>query len=51
MRRLLDVAHHDRKVMMNSLTRLADNLSGEDRTSLISVLQSAGRSPGEQFNC
>lgn len=46
MRRLLDVTHLDRKAMMNSLTRLADNLSDDDRTSLISVLQSAGRSPG-----
>lgn len=51
MRRLLDMAQLDRKAMMNSLTRLADNLSDDDRTSLISVLQSAGRSPGKLVDC
>lgn len=46
MRRLLDMGQQDRKAMMDSLIRLADNLSEDDRTSLVSALQSTGRSPG-----
>jgi|SRR5882762_2413834 acetyl-CoA carboxylase/biotin carboxylase 1 len=47
MRRLLDMAQQDPKVMLDSLTRLADNISEDDRTSLITALQNASRSPGE----
>jgi acetyl-CoA carboxylase/biotin carboxylase 1 len=50
MRRLLDMAQQDRKAMIGSLTRLADNLSEDDRSSLITALQSASRSPGKQPN-
>ena len=47
MRRLLDMAQQDRKAMVDSMTRLADIISDDDRTSLIAALQSASRSPGE----
>ena len=47
MRRLLDMAQLDRKAMMASLVRLSDNLSDEDRITLISALQNTGRSPGK----
>jgi acetyl-CoA carboxylase/biotin carboxylase 1 len=47
MRRLLDMAQQDRRAMLHSLTRLADNLSEDDRTSLITALQSSSRSPGK----
>ena len=47
MRRLLDMAQLDRKAMMASLVRLSDNLSDDDRITLISALQNTGRSPGK----
>ena len=47
MRRLLDMAQLDRKAMMASLIRLSDNLSEDDRATLISALQNTGRSPGK----
>lgn len=46
MRRLIELTKEDRKVTMDGLTRLADNLSDEERASLISVLQNSSRSPG-----
>lgn len=46
MRRLLDMATQDRKAMMASLIRLADNLSEDDRTSLVTAFQGTNRSPG-----
>ena len=45
-RRLIDLTNEDRKATLSGLERLADNLSLEDRTALIGVLQNAGRSPG-----
>ena len=47
MRRLLDMAQLDRKAIMASLIRLSDNLSEDDRATLISALQNTGRSPGK----
>lgn len=47
MRRLLDMAQLDRKAMMASLVRLSDNLSDDDKATLISALQNTGRSPGK----
>jgi hypothetical protein len=41
------MAQQDRKAMFDSLTRLADNLSEDDRTGLITALESASP-PGEQ---
>lgn len=49
MRRLLDMAQLDRKAMMGSLVRLSDNLSDDDRATLISALQNSSRSPGKLF--
>lgn len=46
MRRMVELTKEDRKAAMNGFARLADNLSDEERNSLISVLQSATRSPG-----
>ncbi|CAK5267587.1 unnamed protein product, partial [Mycena citricolor] len=43
MRNLLDLTKDDRKAAMDGLLRFADNLSEEERTSLIGVLQSAAR--------
>jgi acetyl-CoA carboxylase/biotin carboxylase 1 len=45
-RRFIDLTQEDRKAAMTGLMRLADNLSEEERASLISVLQNASRSPG-----
>ncbi|KAJ3881247.1 acetyl CoA carboxylase [Lentinula edodes] len=45
MRRMVELTKEDRKAAMNGFARLADNLSDEERNSLISVLQSATRSP------
>lgn len=46
MRRLVEMTHLDRKSTMDGLMRLADTLSEEERTELVSVLQNAPRSPG-----
>ncbi|KAF9077899.1 acetyl-CoA carboxylase [Rhodocollybia butyracea] len=45
-RRMIELTKEDRKAALSGLTRLADNLSDEERNSLISVLQNATRSPG-----
>ena len=47
LRRLLDTATQDRKAVMASLVRLADNLSDEDRAGLVTALSNKDRSPGE----
>jgi acetyl-CoA carboxylase / biotin carboxylase 1 len=41
-RNLIELAKEDRKATMDGLIRLVDNLSDEDRASLLSALQSAG---------
>ncbi|KAF7965766.1 hypothetical protein HWV62_41984 [Athelia sp. TMB] len=46
LRRLLDTATQDRKAVMASLVRLADNLSDEDRAGLVTALSNKDRSPG-----
>ncbi|KAJ7115896.1 acetyl-CoA carboxylase [Mycena epipterygia] len=45
MRNLLDLTKEDRKAAMDGLLRFADNLSDEERASLITVLQNTARSP------
>ncbi|KAJ7890599.1 acetyl-CoA carboxylase [Mycena olivaceomarginata] len=45
MRNLLDLTKEDRKATMDGLLRFADNLSEEERASLMTVLQSAARPP------
>ncbi|KAJ7449654.1 acetyl-CoA carboxylase [Mycena latifolia] len=45
MRNLLDLTREDRKAAMDGLLRFADNLSDEERAALMTVLQSAARSP------
>ncbi|KAJ7334069.1 acetyl-CoA carboxylase [Mycena albidolilacea] len=45
MRNLLDLTKEDRKATMDGLLRFADNLSEEERASLVTVLQSAARPP------
>ncbi|KAK7060862.1 acetyl-coenzyme-A carboxylase [Paramarasmius palmivorus] len=46
-RKMLDLNREDRKSVMDGLVRLADNLSDEERSALISVLQNTNRSPGQ----
>ncbi|KAK0238625.1 acetyl CoA carboxylase [Armillaria nabsnona] len=46
LRRLMELAKEDRKATMNSIMRLADNMSADEKASLISVLQTSSRSPG-----
>jgi acetyl-CoA carboxylase/biotin carboxylase 1 len=46
MRNLLNLTKEDRKAAMDGLLRFADNLSEEERASLMTVLQSAARPPG-----
>lgn len=41
MRRLIELTKEDRKATMDGFVRLADQLSEEDRASLIGVLQTA----------
>ncbi|KAJ7066657.1 acetyl-CoA carboxylase [Mycena amicta] len=43
MRNLLNLTKEDRKAAMDGLLRFADNLSDEERSSLLTVLQSAAR--------
>ena len=45
-RRLLAISHEDRKATINGLVRLVDNLSDDEKTTLVSALQGSGRSPG-----
>ncbi|OCH83943.1 acetyl CoA carboxylase [Obba rivulosa] len=46
MQRMLALAHEDRKATVDGLVRLVDNLSEDERLSLLSALQNATRSPG-----
>ncbi|GBE86281.1 Acetyl-CoA carboxylase [Sparassis crispa] len=46
MRRMLALAHIDRKATLDALVRLVDNLADDEKTSLVNVLQSSSRSPG-----
>ncbi|KAG7093554.1 hypothetical protein E1B28_007224 [Marasmius oreades] len=45
-RSMLDLARDDRKTIVNGLTRLAEQLSEDERSSLVAVLQNVNRSPG-----
>ncbi|KAH9933498.1 acetyl CoA carboxylase [Fomitopsis serialis] len=46
MRRMLALAHEDRKATIDGLVRLVDNLADDEKATLITALQNAGRSPG-----
>ena len=46
MRRMLALAHEDRKATIGGLIRLVDNLSDDERATLASALQNSSRSPG-----
>lgn len=46
MRRVLTLAHEDRKATLDGLVRLVDNLADDEKATLISALQNSGRSPG-----
>ena len=50
MRRLVQLTREDRKASLDSMMRLADNLSDDERQSLIDALQGAGRSPGSSVS-
>ncbi|KIY63781.1 hypothetical protein CYLTODRAFT_493632 [Cylindrobasidium torrendii FP15055 ss-10] len=45
LRRLIEATKSDRKATMDGLTRLADNLTQEERSALIGVLQNVSSSP------
>ena len=47
MRRMLALAHEDRKATIDGLVRLVDNLADDEKATLISALQNPGRSPGQ----
>lgn len=47
MRRMLALSHEDRKATVNGLVRLVDNLSEEERATLLNALQNSNRSPGQ----
>ncbi|KAF9005958.1 acetyl CoA carboxylase [Cyathus striatus] len=44
MRRLVELTKEDRKAAMDGFVRFADNLSDEERTSLVGILQNTSRS-------
>ncbi|KAI0918018.1 hypothetical protein AcV5_002805 [Taiwanofungus camphoratus] len=46
MRRVLALAHEDRKATIDGLVRLVDNLADDEKATLIAALQNPGRSPG-----
>ena len=46
MRRMLALAHVDRKATINGLIRLVDNLADDEKASLVNALQNSTRSPG-----
>ncbi|KAL0953702.1 hypothetical protein HGRIS_004895 [Hohenbuehelia grisea] len=46
MRQIVALTQEDHKAAMDGLMRLADSLTEEDRSSLVTVLQNAPRSPG-----
>lgn len=45
-RRMLALSHEDRKATLDGLVRLVNNLSDEEKTSLLTALQGSKRSPG-----
>ncbi|KAF8647743.1 hypothetical protein AX16_006578 [Volvariella volvacea WC 439] len=45
MRSMVDLVKEDRKVALDGLVRLADNLSDDERSALVSLLQNSSRSP------
>lgn len=47
MRRVLALAHEDRKATIDGLVRLVDNLADGEKATLINALQNSGRSPGQ----
>ncbi|KAI0796098.1 acetyl CoA carboxylase [Abortiporus biennis] len=46
MRRMLTLAHEDRKATLAGLVRLVDNLAEEEKSALLTALQNSSRSPG-----
>jgi acetyl-CoA carboxylase/biotin carboxylase 1 len=46
MRRMVDMAHQDRKATISGLVRFVDNLSEDEKASLRAALQGSPRSPG-----
>ena len=46
MRSMLALSHEDRKATVNGLVRLVDNLSEDEKATLINALQNSNRSPG-----
>jgi acetyl-CoA carboxylase/biotin carboxylase 1 len=48
-RQMIDLTKEDRKAAMHGFSRLADNLSDEERLALIGLLQSSSRSPGMSY--
>lgn len=46
MRRMLALAHEDRKATIGGLIRLVDNLSDDEKATLSAALQNSSRSPG-----
>lgn len=49
MQQMLALAQDDRKATMNGLVRLVENLSEEEKATLVNALQSSGRSSGRLF--
>ena len=45
-RRMLALSHEDRKATLDGLVRLVNNLSEDEKSSLLTVLQGSKRSPG-----
>ncbi|CAL1715333.1 unnamed protein product [Somion occarium] len=46
MRRMVALSHEDRKATVNGLVRLVDNLSEDEKATLLNALQNSSRSPG-----
>ncbi|TFK51885.1 acetyl CoA carboxylase [Heliocybe sulcata] len=45
-RRMLAMVQEDRKVALNGLVRLVDNLNDDEKASLLAAIQASNRSPG-----
>ncbi|KAI0358341.1 acetyl CoA carboxylase [Trametes cingulata] len=45
-RRMLELAHEDKKATVDGLVRLIDNLADDEKLALINALQNSTRSPG-----
>ena len=48
-RGFVELSKENRKAALDGLTRLVDTLTEEERSSLITILQNASRSPGKQL--